>query len=274
MSIYERQRKRASDADGRITRAATGAVVATALLLMAVELGIPQIAGIGRYNLIFAFAAAGAVLGLTRLRRVMVWLTAFLILLFAVVGWTDVVRAPALKLVRADPVPPSADAIVVLSSGVTADGMLNQQSLDRLLKGVELSKAGVAPRLVVTRERRRSGGGYITSMEDQGRIIALVPGTEVIATGLVASTREEALRVSEHAKRGAWKRIVLITSPFHSRRACATFEKVGLVVSCVPSDSRDIAVRSIRNPRDRVGAFSMWIYELAGTARYWQAGWI
>ena len=65
-----------------------------------------------------------------------------------------------------------------------------------------------------------------------------------------------------------------MTSPFHSRRACETFEKVGIAVSCVPADSRDLAVLNLTGPDDRVRAFSMWSYELAGTLRYWLAGWI
>ena len=67
---------------------------------------------------------------------------------------------------------------------------------------------------------------------------------------------------------------MLVTSPFHTRRACRTFETVGLKVTCVPSDSRDIAIRRLAFPHDRLKAFGMWLYEAAGTIRYRQLGWI
>ena len=82
------------------------------------------------------------------------------------------------------------------------------------------------------------------------------------------------MRIAALARRNGWSRIVLVTSPFHSRRACATFEKTGIKVSCVPSDSRDIAVRSLTGSENRLLAFGMLIYEIAGTIRYRQAGWL
>src|SRR6266849_2816874 len=47
----------------------------------------------------------------------------------------------------ADPLPPRADAIVILAGSVP----------DRALEAVDLYRAGVAPRLVVTRERLHPG---------------------------------------------------------------------------------------------------------------------
>lgn len=277
MSIYERLPTQASEArqDRAPFRAATGAAVGAAAAFVLSNLGVPLIFGLDRFGTIVPLLLAGAVLGVTRFRRAAVWLTVTLIVVFCSVAYTDLVRGPAQRLIRRDVLPSAADAIVVLSSGVTADGMLEQQGLDRLLRGIELARAGIAPRIVLTRERRRKvGGGWITSAGDQSRLIAMGGGTQVISTGLVTSTREEALRVAELARRNGWKRIVLVTSPLHSRRACATFEKAGLTVSCVPSDSRDIAVRTLQGPDNRLRAFGMWIYELAGTLRYRWAGWI
>lgn len=42
----------------------------------------------------------------------------------------------------------------------------------------------------------------------------------------VASTIEEAFRVKEYLKGKNYKSLILVTSEFHSRRACLTFEKV------------------------------------------------
>jgi len=95
-----------------------------------------------------------------------------------------------------------------------------------------------------------------------------------VATPLEASTHDEAIAVKQVADRERWNHVVLVTSPFHSRRACATFEHVGLAVSCIPSDSRDIAVHSLTDAGDRVSAFNLWIYELAATLHYKVHGWV
>lgn len=274
-SIYDGGEVRASDrsAGTKWFRAATGSVVATGIWLILSELGFPHLAGISTLGLLPVAAATGALAGLTRLRKPLVWFGAVSIALLLVTGFTNVIVAPARAMLRSDQVPASADAIVVLSAGATGDGMLPQQGLDRLLKGIELARAGVAPRIVVTTERKRVRGKWVTTSPDQKRL-APMAGVEIVTTGVSRSTREEAIRVKALAQEGKWSRIVLVTSAFHARRACATFEKLELEVSCIPADSRDVAVLTIAEPHDRVRAFAMWMYEMVGTARYKMAGWL
>ncbi|HEY3186399.1 MAG TPA: hypothetical protein VGJ70_02920, partial [Solirubrobacteraceae bacterium] len=50
-------------------------------------------------------------------------------------------------LVVADPLPAHADAIVVMAGSIA----------DRVLEAADLYRAGIAPRIVVTRERVRRG---------------------------------------------------------------------------------------------------------------------
>jgi uncharacterized SAM-binding protein YcdF (DUF218 family) len=272
--IYERLRSAATRRDaGGTLLAATGAVVGAAFWLTASLLGFPQIFGLGSVSFLPVAIVAGAVAGITRVARFMVLATAALLLLLLIVAFTPIMESPTDRLVRRDVAPSTADAIVVLSAGVTMDGMLTQQGLDRILKGVELARAGVAPRIVLTRERKTADGRLITSDLDQTRLVALAEAP-VTRTETVASTRDEALRIKEMSDSAGWKRIVLVTSPFHSRRACATFEKVGMAVSCMPAESRDVAVINLTGRDDRVRAFGMWTYELAGTLRYWIAGWM
>jgi uncharacterized SAM-binding protein YcdF (DUF218 family) len=274
-AIYERPRGRASKSvAGKIGPAVTGAVAGLACALLLGELGVPHIFGYGRFVLIVPLIPAGALAAFTRWRYVMPWVALLLVAFILLLGWTNMMRGPVARLVRSDAVPARSDAIVVLSAGVTVDGFLQDQGLDRLIKGLELVRSGVSRKLVLTRERKRVRGKWVTSAGDQDRLIALAGGADVVVTGVVTSTRQEAVRVAELARRDGWKHIVLVTSPLHSRRACATFEHVGLTVSCVPSDSRDIALRNLVGRDNNVGAFGMWIYELAGTLRYWQAGWI
>ncbi|MEO8194367.1 MAG: YdcF family protein [Gemmatimonadales bacterium] len=275
--IYEGDRAAASAAirrESMVQRVVTGAVLGVATWFLLALLGIPQVVGVGVDAGVLPFMLVGGVLGATRFCRALPFVPGALLLFAMAVGYTSLVIGPTRSLIRADPIPQSADAIVALSGGITADGLLGQQGTDRLRKALELARAGVAPRLVVTLEARRSKGAVLTSAADQKKLAAMAGVTGIISTGPVESTHDEALAIERLARERGWHRVVVVTSPFHSRRACRTFERTGLAVSCVPSDSRDIAVRSLDSAYDRVRAFGMLLYETAGTLRYRQMGWI
>lgn len=76
------------------------------------------------------------------------------------------------------------------------------------------------------------------------------------------------------ADQRGWRRVVVVTAPTHSRRACATVEKVGLAVVCRPSPDRTAAVRSQASPIDRLAAFGQWGYEILGWWKYRWNGWV
>jgi uncharacterized SAM-binding protein YcdF (DUF218 family) len=260
--------------NSRVETVLAGAIAGAATWFLLDRLGAPQIAGISNDAGMVPFSILGGALGLTRFRRAPLYTALTLIALATFVSFTDVFVGPARRLIRVDPLPKSADAIVVLSAGITADGQLTQQSLDRMLAAVRLAKSGIAPALVVSREERTVHGRRISAAADQARIASLAGIAEIISTGPVKSTHEEALEVARIARSRGWNHIVLVTSPFHSRRACRTFEALGLVVSCIPGDSRDVAVNRLIYPHDRMRAFALWLYEVAGTLRYRQLGWI
>ena len=275
--IYERDRVQASA--GAVTlqreeRVLGGVAAGAALWLLTDTLGIPHIFGIGSDVGLVPFAVLGGLLALTRFSKIVPIIATALLGMVIVVSYTGVADRAALGFIREDPVPDSADAVVALSAGVTADGYMTQQGLDRTLSAVELVKRCIAPVLVLTREERLGSGVRVSPASDQRRLAALAGVSEVLTTGRVTSTHDEAVQVAGIARARGWQHVVLVTSPFHSRRACATFEKTGLVVSCAPSDSRDIAVKRLKYPSDRIAAFGMWLYETAGTLRYRQRGWI
>jgi len=276
-SIYGARTSPASEArrtDGSVVRALTGFVLGVATWMLIARLGVPHIFGFGASGGEIPLGLAGALLGLTRFRTWLLWTAVSLIAVLAVVSMTNIVVRPARSLIRVDPLPRNADAVVVLSAGVTGDGFMPQQGSDRLRKALELVRSGVAPTLVVTRERRLVEKVTVSTNADQDNLIGLAGIPSFITTHWVTSTHDEAVQVARLARQRGWKQIVLVTSPFHSRRACATFEAAGIQVSCAPAQSRDIAVRSLKDPDDRVAAFGMLIYEVAGMLRYRQRGWI
>ena len=276
-SIYGSQRGETSKVSSRkqaAVYACIGIALGGATWLCLALLGVPNVFHMSRLTGLVPATVVGALMAITRLRRALIVLSAGVFVFLLIVAYTPLISRPARSFVRTDPLPSSADAVVVLSAGVTPDGFLHQQGLDRLLTGMALVRHGVAPTLLVTREERDVNDRKVTAASDQDSLAALAGITNVISTPLEASTHDEALAVKKIATSSGWKRIVLVTSPFHTRRACATFEHVGLTVSCTPSASRDIAVRSLELPDDRVEAFGMWIYETAATLQYKRRGWI
>lgn len=219
----------------------------------------------------------GGLLGLSRYYPLLWIFGTGLAALYGLVAFTPLIVKPAQALIRSDPMPSpplTLDAIVVLSGGVSTDGLLGPDAADRLLSGLRLARATRTPALVTTRVRNPINP-EITSDADQKRLVELVgPRTQLFIVSDVFSTRDEALRVRQLAAQQQWARVAVVTSPAHSRRACGTFEKAGLRVTCVPSDSRGVAFKTLATADDRLDAFNLWIYEMAGTINYRLKGWL
>jgi uncharacterized SAM-binding protein YcdF (DUF218 family) len=255
---------------------AQGASLGVVFWLLLFTLGIPWVFHIGGLDGLLPSAVVGALLGVSRWRALPLAAVMLLSFLLLFVACTPIIVGPARSFIRNDPLPQRADAIVVLSAGVSDDGKIFPEATDRLLKGLELLHRGVAPVLVLSRESYIIRGRLVTSREDQERIVSLVPDAlaKVIVSGVTHSTHDEAMRARALFRANRWQRVVVVTSPIHTRRACGTFERAGIVVSCAASDSRDIAVDTMSSPEDRVRGFQLWFYELAGSIRYRQLGWL
>ncbi|MGI8401522.1 MAG: YdcF family protein [Gemmatimonadaceae bacterium] len=256
-------------------QALAGAVVAPLAAVAAHVLGVQQLLRRPDLALYLPAAILGALLGATRLRP-LVWVPAGVIAVISVVvAYTPVVSALSRPYVRADPLPATADAIAVLSMGITPDGMMRSETVDRLLTGLSLARRGVAPVVLVSRETRALGGRSTSDSVDLNALVALV-GTppRVIFVDSVVTTRTEAMRMSSIARDNRWSTLAVVTSPLHTRRACATFEAAGLKVVCVPAAVRGSGLYPGANAEDRLRAFRAWLYETFATASYKSRGWI
>ena len=123
-------------------------------------------------------------------------------------------------LVVADPLPPQADAIVILAGSVP----------DRTLEAADLYRAGLAPRVVVTRERLPRGQAALRARGvrlpegDELTVTALhelgvPPGAIVVLRRRGASTESEARTIARWACAHRLRRLIVVTSRAHSRRA-------------------------------------------------------
>ena len=113
-----------------------------------------------------------------------------------------------------------------------------------------------------------------SSERDQRELAQLMaPELELRFVTNVHSTRDEAVAFAAMARTHGWRRVLLVTSPLHSRRACATVEQAGLPVLCAPATSREYALSRLDRPENRRLAFADAVYEGAATLLYASRGW-
>lgn len=137
---------------------------------------------------------------------------------------------------------PTADAIVVLSGGrhpaPGAARISEWEDPDRFLAGLDLYRAGKAPRLLFTGGaspfrpgQPPEGQRYLAEAEQLG-----IPATAMASTPVVVNTAEEAVAIRRLLQVPSARSILLVTSAFHMRRAQRLFERQGLVVKPFPVD--------------------------------------
>lgn len=250
--------------------AALGALAAFACLMA----GVPVLANHLAITLLGAIAI-GALAGLLP-QRVLVPLIAAIAIVTAFVALTPAMRAPVASWIRRDSVPAEHfDAVVVLSSSVSADSILDPAATERLLSGLEFMRHHDVGVLVTTRPAVSRGNLRAVSDADQRALITSFGDTarwrEVAP---VRTTREEALRTAALLAPASTRTIAVVTSPLHTRRACGTFEGVGFHVVCVPATERLYPVYAFDGVRGRLLATADWIYERLGMIEYRARGWV
>ena len=227
-------------------------------------------------ELVFWCAIAGFGLGFVGAGRLLLGVDLVLLATYLVVALTTVVVGPVTRWVRSDSASlRPADAVVVLSSGVKSDSSLDVEGMDRLLTGLAIIKSGEAARIVTTRVGSVPGGQGVSSDSDQRRMIDLAgAGAAWSVVDSVHSTHDEASRVGRLLLPAGVHRIAVVTSPIHTRRACAVFEAAGFEVRCVPAREHRWSTRHPTTSTDRLAAFRAYFYERLGMMSYRSKGWI
>jgi uncharacterized SAM-binding protein YcdF (DUF218 family) len=136
-----------------------------------------------------------------------------------VVGFV-VVSAAGRWLLVADPLPAAADAIVIMAGSVS----------DRSLEAADLYRSGLAPRVVVTRERLDHAGALLVAHgiilpegDDRTHMVLTrlgVPDAAIVRLRRrTRSTMTEARTIARWACRHRIHELVVVTSRAHTRRA-------------------------------------------------------
>lgn len=219
--------------------------------------------------------AGGAWIGARVSTRPIAIGSAIVALFVYVIGFTSVMRGPVHSLIRRDSIPAERlDAVIVLSSSVSADSLLDPAALERLLTGLAVFRDNGA-RLLVTTRSAVGASGRLESDTDRRRLIDLAADTgRWHAVGPVATTRDEAVKTAALLLPLEQKRVAVVTSPLHTTRACRAFEKVGFQVTCVPADERLYTVNTFNSSSTRLHATADWLYEQLALLEYRFRGWI
>jgi uncharacterized SAM-binding protein YcdF (DUF218 family) len=263
----------ASGNSQRIQSLLVGAVLGGLAAILLLVLGVQSVLRIPSLATLALGACVGTVLAAFRLERWLLAADIALVALYLVIFATPIINQQAGRWARSDAIPDGAlDAIVVLSSGVTSDTVLEAAGTSRLLTGLELYNRGLAARLVTTEVRTRG----LSSITDQQRLVRLASAESAwVSLPLVGSTREEADRAADLlSERRIGPRVAVVTSPMHTRRACALFERRGFAVVCVPARERDHDRWHPRTGADRVHAFRSYVHERLGWWYYRLKGWL
>lgn len=112
--------------------------------------------------------------------------------------------------------PDKADAIVVVSGG---------QTTSRAEKGIDLYKQGYAPKIIFSGAALDDGPSNAFAMRDQA-LASGVPASNVYIDEKSQNTYENAVNSKAILQSLAASKIILVTSPYHQRRANQTFESV------------------------------------------------
>lgn len=252
--------------------ALVGLLAGTLAGLIVDDLGLPSAVSYqGDAGLLVLLGAlSGLALGGTGFRSLVVSAAAGLSALWVVVAFTPLTASLAGELLRYDR-PLRADAAYVFASSIQRDGELTAVALERVLHGVELLAEGEAPTLVLF-DLERPHPSYREATE--ALVARLGVRGEVIVTGRTRNTRDEAVNLAALGRARGWKRVLVVTSPYHSRRACAAVEHEGIMVICSPSSETLFDVENLQRSGERRRAFGGMIHEWIGLWVYRHRGWI
>ena len=183
---------------------------------------------------------------------------------------------------RAMSVIPNADVIVVLGGATRGDthlssmGDLNQQA-DRLTYALALYRAGKAPAILLSGGANPGGRAEAEIMREHLELMG-VPRRSLLMERESRDTHDNAVYSAILLKGWGMKRVLLVTSGFHMRRAVPLFERQGLEVIAAPTDFQRL-VGQPNVPRwlptvDDLARTTYALREYVGYMVYRQRGWI
>jgi uncharacterized SAM-binding protein YcdF (DUF218 family) len=166
-----------------------------------------------------------------RTRSRIAWAVVVLAAMYVVAFHTNLLWWVAAPLKVSEP-PRAADAIVVFAGGVGESGKAGGGAQERLKQAVDLYKAGHARYLVLS-------SGYVYSFREADVMRALavdqgVPPGQIVLEERATNTYQNVTFVDEILKDHRWRSILLVSSPYHMRRALLVWHKADPALTVIP----------------------------------------
>lgn len=138
------------------------------------------------------------------------------------------------------------DCIIVLGCYVREDGSLSDMLHDRLQRGIEVYKAGAAPKLLMSGDHGRTDYNEVGAMKqyavDQG-----IPSENVFMDHAGFSTYETVYRAKEIFQAD---KVIIVTQEYHLYRALHIAERLGVEAYGVSADLNTYAGQTARDFRE------------------------
>lgn len=195
-------------------------------------------------------------------------IAAALLIAYLVIFQSNLVWWLAEPLKISEPARPS-DAIVVFAGGVGESGGAGGGVQERISKAVDLYRAGVAPRMIIS-------SGFVFTLQEaelmKGIAIANgVPADAIILEKRPTNTIEYVTYTRDILAANGWRRIALVSSPYHMRRALMTWHKVAPDVDVAATPPQNSIFYTHRRGASLEQIRGL-LQEYVGIVYYWWAG--
>jgi len=167
--------------------------------------------------------------------------------------------------------PEAAEAIVVFAGGVGESGKAGGGFQERVTQAVELYRAGFAPRLIFS-------SGYVFTLREAEVMKAVavdngVPAHAILLEEQARNTFENVTLSARILREHGWRRILLVSSPYHMRRATLTWrtQAPDIDVIPVPVPQSQFYVHTWGPSLEQIRGIG---HEYAALLSYWWRGWI
>jgi len=202
----------------------------------------------------------------TRAAALLAAIAAVFVLLFE----TNFVWWAAAPLAAHAPLTP-ADAVVVFAGGVGESGKAGGGTQERLQHAIDMYREGYAAHLVFS-------SGYTYSFPEaelmqSSAVEQGVPAAAIVLERRSTNTYENAKFTAEIFREHQWRSMLLVSSPYHMRRARLVWHRVapGFMVTPAPPPKSQFYDHTRGASLDQMRAI---LHEYLAIADYWLRGWI